>query len=204
MGLRHANSTRTRGARSAGLLVFALAVLYICAPSPVAAQIDAPGKHSHYVVELEPHFVWQWTNDEISVDDGIGLGFRASIPILQDGPVTTINNSLAITFGLDWAHFGGGCYGVAGGCSEDDVWVPVALQWNFYLTKVISVFPEFGLGFRDAIYDQTVCTNGRCRASDLSVYPVLWFGARFRLTDLLAIVVRLGTPSLQFGVSFFL
>jgi hypothetical protein len=78
------------------------------------------------------------------------------------------------------------------------------MQWNFYLTKVISVFPEFGLGFRDAIYDQTVCTNGRCRTSDLSVYPVLWFGARFRLTDLLAIVVRLGTPSLQFGVSFFL
>ena len=26
-----------------------------------------------------------------------------------DGPVTTINNSLAIGFGLDWAHFDDAC-----------------------------------------------------------------------------------------------
>jgi hypothetical protein len=177
-------------------------MLCFSAPTRVAAQIEASGHHQHYAVELEPHLVWQWTDDEASVDDGIGFGFRATIPILQDGPVTTINNSLAIAFGLDWAHFGGGCVGVANDCSEDDIWVPVTLQWNFYLTQMISVFPEFGLGFRDALFDRSVCLNGRCRDSDLQVYPILWFGARFHFTDMVALVVRLGTPSLQFGVSF--
>jgi hypothetical protein len=202
MGQWHANSTRTRTIRRAGLLACALAALYV--PASAAAQIDVKGAHPRYIAELEPHLVWQWNDNEVSVDDGIGLGFRASITLMQDGPVTTINNSLAITFGLDWAHFGGGCYGVPNGCQEDDIWVPVAMQWNFYLSKVISLFPEFGLGFRDAIYDQTVCVNGRCRGSDLEVHPVLWFGARFRLAESFALVARLGTPSLLFGASFFL
>ncbi|HEX4354133.1 MAG TPA: hypothetical protein VHZ95_14490 [Polyangiales bacterium] len=180
-------------------LLFAIGLL-LC--RDVEAQIDSSGHHSRYMVELEPHLVWQWTGDEVAVDDGIGLGFRVSIPIMQDGPVPTLNNNLAIGFGLDWAHFGGGCYGVSNACDEDDIWVPVTLQWNFFLTQAISIFPELGLGFRDAIFDGYLCSNGRCRGSDLEVQPILWFGARFRVLDQFALVLRLGTPSLEFGASF--
>lgn len=182
------------------LLALAISVLW----SDLAnAQINTPGRHPRYTAELEPHLVWQWTGDERAHNDGIGMGFRASIPLLQDGPVPTINNSLAISFGIDWAHFPE-CYDY-GDCSEDDFWVPVVAQWNFYLTSVISIFPEFGLGFRDAIIDYDgPCRGNGCRGSALEVHPVLWFGARFQLANAVALVLRLGTPSLQLGVSFFL
>jgi hypothetical protein len=189
-----------------------LAAAAICAglalgPGHAAAQINSSGRHTHYSVELEPHLVWQWTGDEAAVDDGVGIGFRASIPIMQDGPVPSLNNNLAITFGLDWAHFSDCWYGPNRDCGEDDFWIPITLQWNFFLTPVVSVFPEFGLGFRDAVfnYDNGFdCNRGRCRGSNLELRPVLWFGARFRVSDPVSIVVRLGTPSLQLGVSFFL
>jgi hypothetical protein len=196
--------TDHRSLASRCLLLLAIAAAWAGATVPASAQINVPGRHPHYVAELEPHLVWQWTGDERAHNDGIGMGFRASIPLLQDGPVSTINNSLAISFGLDWAHFPE-CYDY-GGCSEDDFWVPVVAQWNFYITEVISLFPEFGLGFRNAIidYDDGPCRGNNCRGSALEVHPVLWFGARFRLANAIALTLRLGTPSLQLGVSFFI
>ena len=181
--------------------VAGLCLLWLSAPAPAAAQIDAPGHHPRYHVELEPHLVWQWTGDEAALDDGIGFGFRASIPILQDGPVSSINNNLAISFGLDWAYFPS-CRAYGDRCSEHDFWVPVTVQWNFFLTSVVSLFPEFGLGFRDAVFDYDACDGRGCRSSSLEVHPVLWFGARFTLARNFAIVTRLGTPSLQLGAAF--
>lgn len=174
--------------------------------SPAAAQIRSSGVHPYYGVELEPHLLWQWTGDEFSWEDGIGLGVRVSVPILENGPVRSLNNNLAITFGFDWAHFDGDC--VVGGrrvdCDEDDFWVPVAGQWNFFITDVISVFPEVGLGFRNAVRSTEGCRSGACDDSDLEVHFALWFGARFRVAEPIAIVLRLGTPSMSFGVSFLL
>lgn len=190
---------------SFSLALAACIAMWTSSAGHAAAQVKSAGRHLHYGVELEPHLVWQWNGDEIARSDGIGMGFRASIPILQDGPVPTINNSLAITFGFDWAHFPE-CYDYRY-CSEDDFWVPVAVQWNFYLTPRFSLFPEFGLGFRDAVLDydnNERCRGSACRTYSLEVHPVLWFGARFLLTDYIALVFRLGTPSLQLGVSFFI
>lgn len=180
--------------------ILLLAGLTTLLANSASAQIDAAGKHSRYTVELEPLLVWQWNGAEAAVDDGLGFGLRASIPVLQDGPVTTINNSLALTFGLQWAHFFE-CRGWDD-CSENDFWVPAALQWNFFLTPMLSIFPEFGLGFRHAVFTDPICQNGRCRTTSLEVHPVLWFGGRFRMTDTIAIVMRLGTPTLHVGVSF--
>jgi hypothetical protein len=39
---------------------------------------------------------------------------------------------------------------------------------------------------------------------DLDVELVLWFGARFIVADNIALTLRLGSPSLLFGVSIFL
>lgn len=198
----HMLRLRSLAARCILLAVF-VAGAWAWSSAPASAQINTPGRHPRYTAELEPHLVWQWTGDERARNDGIGMGFRASIPLLQDGPVSTINNSLAISFGLDWAYFPE-CYDY-GDCSENDFWVPVVAQWNFYLTQVISIFPEFGLGFRNAIIDyDSPCRGNNCRGSALEVHPVLWFGARFRLAEAVALTLRLGTPSLQLGVSLFI
>lgn len=186
-----------------------LAAMLLGSVGPAQAQQRA-ARQPFYGVELEPQLVWQWTGDEWSSEDGVGLGLRASIPVIEDGPLKTLRNNLAVTFGFSWSHFDGQC-GAANDwvdCDEDDFWLPVAAQWNFFLTDVISLFPELGLGFRSAVWSNDECSVGNdndvCDDSDLEVHLVLWLGARFRVSDTVALTMRLGTPSLLFGVSFFL
>jgi len=135
-----------------------------------------------------------------------------AIPVIDNGPVTTINNSLAVAFGLDWAHFGDSCDlpGVADDdCSANDFWFPVVAQWNFYFTKVVSAFPELGLAIQHSSWDSEYCRQGngnyvRCDdgGSDTDVELVMWLGVRFQLQDTFALTLRLGTPSLLLGASF--
>jgi hypothetical protein len=182
------------------------------------AQIDHPRGHAHYTTELEPHLVVQWADQPVAASDGIGVGLRASIPVLQDGPVTTIDNSLAISLGLDWAHFGNSCayyYGYngplrlpQGDCSANDFWLPVTVQWNFFFSQLISAFPELGLGIHHWTWSvNALCANGNaCRytGSDTGVDLALWLGVRFHLSKSFGLTLRVGTPSLNLGASFFL
>jgi hypothetical protein len=78
------------------------------------------------------------------------------------------------------------------------------VQWNFFVTDVISLFPELGLGFRNAVWASDACDAIDCDDSDLEVHLVLWLGARFLVSNNIALTIRLGTPSLLFGVSFLL
>jgi hypothetical protein len=187
-------------------------VLLGLASAPAAAQIRNPGAHPSYGVELEPHLVVQWADEPFWDDAGIGVGLRASIPLIQNGPVRTINNSLAIGFGLDWAHFDCGPYD---SCDADNFWFPLVVQWNFFVTPSISLFPELGLGIQYATLDWAGRVPNNCvrveglnicddDVDDVDVHLVFWFGARFALTKEIALTLRLGIPSLLFGVSIFL
>lgn len=190
-----------------GVVVLAALVL----TSSAQAQIKSPGQHPRYSAELEPHLVFQWSNNRWYDDDGIGVGLRASIPVIDNGPIETINNNFAISFGLDWAHFDD-C-GNSNFCGSDDFWIPVVMQWNFFLSKVVSLFPELGLGIQYSRYNWEGAIPGGCRNfngndicddSDLDIDLVLWLGARFMVSDSIGLTLRLGTPSLTFGVSFLL
>jgi hypothetical protein len=176
-------------------------------------DVRRPGAHRAYAVELEPHFLLQWFDPPYHSDVGPGFGVRASIPILQDGPIPSINNNLAISFGMDWAHFGG-CGPAESGCGADDFWFPVVMQWNFFLTRAWSVFPEIGFAIHHATwsYDRA---NGPancvpapggnfCEYSDSTtgVEFATWLGTRFAVSDMFAFVLRVGVPSLNAGVSF--
>jgi hypothetical protein len=200
------------------LIVGSLACLALGAFATAAsAQIENPGKHPSYGVELEPHLVVQWDDDPSWWgEDGIGLGLRASFPVLDNGPVRTINNSLAIGVGLDWAHFDDSCGPNPNGpldddCSADDFWLPVVVQWNFFFSDLISAFPELGIGIEHTRWDGYWCGRGnnpyRCGdgdTSDTDIELVLWLGVRFHLAENFALTLRLGTPSLLLGASFFL
>jgi len=134
--------------------------------------------------------------------------------VVDNGPVTTINNSLAIGVGFDWAHFDDPC-NVANlrlgddDCSANDFWIPVVVQWNFFFSDLISAFPELGLAIQHSRWDIGVCRVGNnwvyCDdRSDTDLELVLWLGIRFHVADNFAITLRLGTPSLLLGASFFL
>ncbi|MGC4094411.1 MAG: outer membrane beta-barrel protein [Polyangiaceae bacterium] len=190
-------------------------------PSTAQAQIKQPGQHPHYAFELEPHFTFQWDHGpDYYGSEGVGLGLRASIPLFHNGPIPSINNNMAITFGLDWVHFGydrnAACVRFRGGfCnnnwdfSANALWFPVALQWNFFVHKSISVFGEVGLAFAHTRYSWAQpcpqSPNGLCEYRDSSTrfpYFVFYPGARFMLSDSIGITVRVGYPHLTAGASF--
>ena len=193
-------------------------LLAVCAlfwAADVRAQPRSqPQQHPRYSVELEPHVVLQWANEPYFRDDGIGIGLRASIPVIDHGPISSIDNSLAIGFGLDWAHFDG-CGPYRDACDADDIWLPVVVQWNFFLNSWLSLFPEFGLAIEHSRLGWAGPIPGECRrepgwdycdgdATDTDVELVLWLGARFAISSHVAFTLRLGTPSILLGVSFLL
>ncbi|MEB2310700.1 MAG: hypothetical protein OZ921_00015 [Sorangiineae bacterium] len=213
-------TSRTTSSRMLVSMVAAVAAFAgtLLAAAPAGAQIKEPGNHPKYSVELEPHLLLQWSY-RLLATDGYGLGARVNIPFLGNGPIPKINNDMAIGVGLDWAHFSGNCWGWGdyrwnGGpvpddqCRGNDFWVPVVLKWNFYLTKVISVFGEPGLAIEHSRWDYRYLDprcgpNGVCDGSTSStdLEPVLWLGARFMFSDTVGATVRLGTPYVSAGVS---
>jgi hypothetical protein len=194
-------------------------------PARAESIIKHPGDHPKYSVELEPHGLVQygWTPDWMGT--GFGLGFRASIPMFDNGPISTINNNMAISFGLDWAHFSQDwwCWGrparnypgylgwsAAYGCSANTLWFPVVLQWNFFLTDIISVFGEPGLALvHDWWSGWWPCPNNGASAcqytnSETGLAPAFWAGARFLFSKSVGLTVRLGFPSSTLGLSILL
>jgi len=119
-----------------------------------------------YKVEIEPKlnlgFVGLWDYG----GNSYGPGVRFSIPVMSPGFVKTINDSVAITFGADFVYYEGyryynrycggnrACYDYYRGYNSGfwSVQLPVALQWNFFLTDKWSVFGEAGLTVRHAFY----------------------------------------------------
>jgi hypothetical protein len=184
------------------------------------SQIRDPGDHPHYSVDLEPHLVVEWDDTESDTNytdsEEFGLGLRASIPVIDNGPVRSINNNLAVGFGLDWAHFSGDCGGpffrgqpIGFNCSADHFLVPVVAQWNFFFTPVVGAFAELGFAFEHASTHAS-CDTGivdiDCEEthSDNNVIPVFAIGPRFTLSNSFAITIRVGYPYLSVGGSFLL
>jgi hypothetical protein len=191
-----------------------------CLSSVAAAQslIRQPGRHPKYSVELEPHaLLTPFSPPGDTSGPGLGLGGRATIVIEDDGFISTINDSVAIGFGLDWVRYfdsgvGAGpcadwgrgpggqpiCRRIAGvGGDASYFYLPAVLQWNFWLHQEWSVFAEPGL----ALYLQSRDVDG---SVEFGVSPVLHVGGRWHFSDWAALTARIGYPAWSVGVSFFL
>jgi hypothetical protein len=166
-----------------------------------------------YAFEVEPHLVLGTAPPGPGVGSGAGVGVRASFVVSPDGFIRGVNDSLALGVGLDFSHYNGAlafgdsrdqCLrfepGPAGTSVCTDVtsnagsfnylFVPVVLQWNFWLTERFSAFGEPGL-------DLYWLDN---RGIGLS--PALYIGGRLRIGDRVTLTGRVGYPSVGFGVSF--
>ncbi len=187
------------------------AVLAFAATARAQSIIKSPGDHPDYAVEIEPHLDFGWAN--LYRSNGFGAGARFSIPIVKNGFVPSINNSVAISFGIDWLRYSD-CYYYNSrfrsdgyGCGASYFIFPVAMQWNFWLSPRWSVFGEPGLYVYHGVFDD-YC--GNLNANDCG-YPTrngvdfaFYAGGRFHFNDKIAITLRLGYPTLSFGVSFLL
>lgn len=166
-----------------------------------------------YDFELEPHLVVGTSPPGYGMGSGVGFGARASVVVAPDGFIRNVNDSVAVGFGLDIGHYTGSwaiqgyrdqCLhyetGPAGTqvCTEvtsnggtyNYVFVPVVMQWNFWLTQRWSVFGEPGVDF------YYLGNHG------LSLSPALYAGGRFQIADRITLTARLGYPTFAFGVSF--
>lgn len=138
--------------------------------------IKFPGLHPDYSFEAEPHLLLAPFHDFLP-----GVGFRGTIEVYDNGFIKTINNTVGIGFGADWADKG--------------VWLPVVMQWNFWLSRNWSVFGEPGVALR--LGDKP---KGKGHWGPVA----LWAGGRYHFSDQVALTMRLGQPTFSVGVSFFL
>ena len=163
--------------------VFALTASALATTTAHADEtiIKSPGDHPDYRFEAEPHGLIGYGGPFIHGRDDFGAGFRGTIILLDNGFVKTINNSVGIGFGGD-IFFRSGTF-----------FIPVVMQWNFWLTNHWSVFGEPGVGFA---------------ANTASGRDVLHFtgyvGGRYHFNDRVSLTLRLGYPSISVGASFFL
>jgi hypothetical protein len=175
----------------------------LIAPAPARADdtIRHPGDHPSYAVELEPHGLIGW--GIAYPGSAFGFGGRASIPIVQNGFIPRINNSVAISFGADVLFFNACWY--HGDCSATFLNLPVVMQWNFYVAQRWSVFGEPGLlffhGFVSDCPPNLPCGDNPAAAW---VEPALFLGGRWHFSDSASLTMRIGFPSFSIGASFFL
>lgn len=185
---------------------FAL-VLSIAGRAQAQSSIRVPGQRPRDSFELEPHvLLTPFEAPNAPSGSGYGLGVRGTIEIAPEGFLSKLNDSVGIGFGLDWIHYEG--LGGRGYCrhfeytaqgvpvcvetsthSSNYLFVPVVMQWNFWLHRQWSVFGEPGLAL----------SHG---AGDFGVVPVFSAGGRFHFSDSVALTARLGYPSFSLGVSF--
>jgi hypothetical protein len=203
----------TRRAPSLLALVAAAALAGASADAHAQSTIRTPGDRAPTAVELEPHLdLGAFDPPGYGTGFGYGLGARGGFEIVHDGFVPSINDSVAIGVGVDFLHYdGSGNLGAGSRCLEyvpgpagtmvcrkaatpggasNYLFFPVVMQWNFWLTRGWSVFGEPGL----AIY--------WVDSSSVGVTPAFWAGGRYRFTDNVALVFRLGYPTLTVGLSF--
>ena len=192
-------------------LTLALALTAVLAASSASAQttIKRPGDRVRYSFEAEPHLLLTpFGPPEAFGDGGLGLGFRGTIEIVKNGFVPSINNSVGISFGGDWLHYPnasargpctdtvtapGGipvCVEVDGSGYSNYLFLPIAMEWNFWLSRRWSVFAEPGFAPHFA--------HGDFHAFQ----PALYLGGRYLFGDRVALTMRVGYPTFSIGVSF--
>lgn len=199
----------------------ALLVLASCGvalPSQAQSMIRRPGQHPKYTFELEPHgLISPFSPPGDTRGWGWGVGARGTLVLEDSGFISTINDSVGIGFGLDymryyesslgagrcadWAPGPGGqriCRRVQGvGGDASYFYLPVVMQWNFWLHQKWSVFAEPGLG----LYLQHRDSDG---SVNVGILPVLHGGGRWHVSDRVTVTVRVGYPAWSVGASFFL
>jgi len=200
-------------ARTLVLLGGSAALLALAQPAIAQSTIKNPGDRVRYFFEAEPHLLLGALDPPgVGNDSGLGAGFRGTLNILPSGFIEPINDSVGIGFGLDWVHYDNEtgarghcerfvpgpagtqvCVEVSGsGPNSNYFFLPVVMQWNFFLHRNWSVFGEPGV----MLYFEN---------DDLHFSPfVIYLGGRWHFAERVTLTLRLGYPTISLGASFLL
>ena len=195
----HMASSRSTSIRVLSLILAVFALSVTIRAHADTSIIKNPGDHSRYYFEPEPHLILGYVDAPGTASGaGIGAGFRGTVVLVNNGFVRTINNSVGIGFGVDWVHYGHrndwcnpqGCYSNG---SVNNLWFPVVMQWNFFLSRQWSVFGEPGLAIR---------YSGWEGGHDTQLEPAMYVGGRWHFSDSMTLTMRLSYPTVSVGLSF--
>jgi hypothetical protein len=177
--------------------VVAASTLLLAQEANAQLIIRNPGDHPDFRAELEPHGLLVPWGDSFGYGHyygrydyaaAAGIGFRATIKV-ADPVIPRLNNTIGVTFGLDFTNCGYCYYGK----EQFSFWTPVGAQWTFFLTRKWSVFGDVGaVAFSDGFYH------------NLWFDPMFEVGGRFHFRDKITLTMRVGYPFITVGVSFFI
>ena len=159
-----------------------LALAALSLPQLAGAQeIDQPHTGGRPVtLDLHAGFAWY--------GNGLALGGRIGIPIVDNGFVKTINNSVYINFGADFyyaEYYNGNNFEERSAA----LGIPVSMQWNFYFTPEWSAYGEVGVNL--------YVHNGDFRPGPY--WGIGAVGGRYHFGESAALMLRLGSPYSSFG-----
>ncbi|MBX2800193.1 MAG: hypothetical protein KTR31_21115 [Myxococcales bacterium] len=163
-------------------IVVSLAAALLTAAPAYATSIDEPHEGNR------PHTLDLHAGVSVYSVGG-AVGARYGIPIVPNGFVPPINNSVYINFGAD-LYFVGDVFGVGGG---NAIGIPVALQWNFYFSDQWSAYAEAGFNAFLWLGDGDFFRVG-------SQNLVTAVGGRYHFSDSMALIGRVGSPYAAIGL----
>ncbi len=122
----------------------------------------------------------------------LGLGVRASLPLLHNGLLPDVNDSLGLEVGADlsfwafsrWATF---------------LDIPVELKWSLYLVPKVAVFLKLGIAL-EMQFGQG-CWGNTCYGSSFFVpVPVAAVGLAAQMTSKISLRLEFGYPWFKIGI----
>ena len=116
---------------------------------------------------------------------GLGVGARYTLPLVADGFLAELNDSVELEFGADLYFLG--WYGYS---SLD---IPVEGRWSFHVLPNLSLYGKLAAGVQVDFL-----------AGSLRLWPLFHFapGAIYHLSENFAVRAELGYRGLRLGVAF--
>jgi hypothetical protein len=181
-------------------MVFAVPTVLIagalCFGTPAFAQSSAPvvATPSGGIDDTGPHhrpsMITVWGILPYAYGVGLGVGARYTLPLVHDGFVRSINNSVELEFGGDLGFFG------LGGLGYTNLDLAAELRWTFHMTPVFDLYPKVGLGYRFFI---SGVDNAPVAAA---FYEDIGGGLLYRIGSGTQLRAEIGYSGLRVGVGF--
>lgn len=155
------------------------ATVELSVPEAAPKTADEEPVRGQHRFELGGHVVGETVLPTDTATRGAGVGARAGFQFAPFG-FFGASDSFAIVSGIDYI----------GTSTEPHAWVPLQIQWNFWVLPRFSVMLEPGAAL----------TFG----SETKLWPAIHAGARYRVYKKLYVTGKVGVPSATLGVSLLL
>lgn len=131
---------------------------------------------------------------------GFGAAARYGIPIVKQGFIPKLNDSVELEFGGDlwFASYNYGFLGSSYDYGYTGLLIPVEGQWSFHLTPRVTTYAKVGLGWNFYFW------NTDDRVGDLSGSGFWWntaWGATYRVGESMFLRGEVGVTGLKAGLA---